>query len=63
MHPLTPDYTEEALNISLFRQATETLARHMVLASDFGDVGYALACRAEIARREQGTTEQELEAA
>jgi hypothetical protein len=52
MMPHTPDFIEEVVLRLLYRQGTDILIRHAVLASEHGDVEYAEACRAELARRE-----------
>lgn len=52
MIPLTADHIEEVVLLHLYRQGTDSLIRHALLALEHGDAEYAEACSAEIARRE-----------
>lgn len=49
---MSPDHIAELVTIDLYRLATETLARHMVLAAEFGTDEHVAAYRNELARRE-----------
>jgi hypothetical protein len=60
MMPLTSDYIAGLVMRHLYRQATDTLIRHAVLASEHGDPEYAEACREVLESRENNT---DLEAA
>lgn len=55
MRILSNEHAAEVQAIDLYRLATETLARHMILAAEYGTPQHAAEYLAELARRETQT--------
>lgn len=58
MIPMSADHIEEVVLLHLYRQGTDSLIRHAILAFEHGDAEYADACCAEVKRRETQTERQ-----